>query len=124
MSSENLMTLTSIASVLITIFGAWFAIVKFISPFFKRVKKWMSTWENFMDDWFGEQERPGVPGRQGVMERLHNIELEVKPNGGGSMKDAVNRIETSLRQIDSRLEDGNNRFEKIEKRLDSLEKNL
>lgn len=124
MSSENLMTLTSIASVLITIFGAWFAIVKFISPFFKRVKKWMSTWENFMDDWFGEQERPGVPGRQGVMERLHNIELEVKPNGGGSMKDAVNRIENSLKQIDSRLEDGNNRFEKIEKRLDSLEKNL
>lgn len=117
------MLLTSIASIVITLLGAWFAIQKFISPFFKRVRKWMTTWENFMDDWFGEEERPGVPKRAGVMERLATLDHELKPNGGGSMKDAINRIETKVGEIDNRLEDGNDRFSKIEKRLDNLESN-
>ena len=77
-----------------------------------------------MEDWFGEEDRPGVPGRDGVMQRLLNIELEVKPNGGGSIKDAVNRIEAKVQKVDKRLEDGNERFDYIEERLANLEKNI
>lgn len=28
----------------------------------------------FLDDWFGTPDRPGVPGRQGVMPRLAHVE--------------------------------------------------
>lgn len=51
---------------------------------------------HFMDDWTGEEERPGVPARPGVMERvsgiearLHRVEHELYPNSGGSLRDAV-----------------------------------
>ena len=50
----------------------------------------------FRDDWQGVPARPGVPGHPGVMERLGNIEGQLKPNGGASMHDAVNRIEQQL----------------------------
>ncbi|MCX4986923.1 hypothetical protein [Streptomyces sp. NBC_00572] len=50
----------------------------------------------FMDDWAGEPERPGVPARPGVMERvsgieerLSRVEHELYPNSGGSLRDAV-----------------------------------
>lgn len=121
MTSEEFMLLTSIASIVITLLGAWFAIQKFITPFFKRIRKWMTTWEHFMEDWFGEEARPGVEKRAGVMERLATLDHELKPNGGGSIKDAVNRIEKKVKEIDNRLQDGNDRFSKIEKRLDDLE---
>lgn len=54
----------------------------------------------FLEDWRGEPSRPGVPGRAGVLERLEALEsatatirAEVTPNGGGSIKDAVRRID-------------------------------
>lgn len=55
----------------------------------------------FLDDWFGEEARPGVaPKRPGVMERLSRVEAnmstvahEVVPNGGQSIKDQITRIE-------------------------------
>lgn len=54
---------------------------------------------NFLDDWNGEPARPGVTATPGVMDRLARLESkvvevrdEVKPNGGASMRDAVNRI--------------------------------
>ena len=62
---------------------------------------------HFLDDWFGEPAREGQPERPGVMsrlarqdlrqaraeQRLARIEAELKPNGGGSIKDQVTRIE-------------------------------
>lgn len=48
------------------------------------------------DDWKGEPDRPGVRGRPGVMERLDRIERELHPNGGSSLRDAVNRVEAKL----------------------------
>lgn len=65
---------------------------------------------HFADDWFGEAQRPGVPGRPGVMEqlqtlathsertdqRLDAIEHELKPNSGKSLRDAVNRVEEAV----------------------------
>lgn len=124
MTPQDFTFLVTTASVVITVLGAWFAIQKFVAPFFKRIRKWMTTWEHFMEDWFGEDERPGVPARAGVMERLATLDHELKPNNGGSIKDAVNRIEKDVKRMDNRLEDGNTRFDSIEQRLDSLEKNL
>lgn len=64
------------------------------------------------DDWRGEPDRPGVPGRPGVMERLAALEAgqvatnkELHPNGGSSLRDAVNRVETKLHGVEVKLDD-------------------
>lgn len=124
MQPDEMMLVGSISTIILSVLGAWFAIVKFIKPFFKRINFWITTWENFMTDWAGEEARPGRSRVPGVMERLNSIDGELKHNGGGSIKDSVDRIEDSLKNIDNRLKDGDIRFDRIEKRLDSLEKNL
>ena len=62
---------------------------------------------HFLDDYFGEEERPGFDGRPGMQERMKIIEMELmsisfemKPNHGTSMKDAINRIEKRLTQLE------------------------
>jgi hypothetical protein len=52
-----------------------------------------------LDDWHGDEGRPGVEPRPGVMLRLLTLEdgmteirYEVKPNGGQSMRDDVRVI--------------------------------
>ena len=67
--------------------------------------------KDFLDDWKGEPKRPGVPRRMGVLERLeeHDSELrmirsEVKPNGGASLRDAVNRTEGKVTQMAETLD--------------------
>lgn len=70
--------------------------------------------DDIADDWKGTPARPGVPGRPGLLERMtaieertgcmadcldgigrrvQRIESEVRPNGGSSMRDAVNRVD-------------------------------
>ena len=101
---------------------------KIIVPFGARIKKWVTTWEGFMEDWSGEEARPGRDRVPGVMERLNDIDGELKRNGGSSIKDSVDRIETNVNEISEtqkgikdRLEQGDKRFNKIEERLDNLE---
>jgi len=62
---------------------------------------------HFLDDYFGEEERPGFPGRPGMQERMRIIEQELKcvsyemrPNSGTSIKDAIARIEKRLEQLE------------------------
>ena len=62
---------------------------------------------HFLDDYFGEEERPGFDGRAGFQERLRIIEMQVesisyemKPNSGSSIKDAINRIEKRLDNLE------------------------
>jgi hypothetical protein len=62
--------------------------------------------DDFMDDWYGEPERPGVPARPGLMERvggiedrLGRVEHELHPNDGGSLRDAVDQANHCLSQI-------------------------
>jgi hypothetical protein len=57
----------------------------------------------FFDDWYGEEGRPGVPRRPGIMERMGGMEErlgqvwhEVYPNNGGSLRDAVDRVDDRL----------------------------
>lgn len=64
--------------------------------------------DEFIDDWRGAAARPGVPGRPGVMERLGTIEQtmgtvahEVRPNGGASMRDAVDRVDQRTARIEN-----------------------
>lgn len=58
---------------------------------------------DLVDDWRGEPARPGVAARPGVMARLESmdgrltrIEAELHPNGGATVRDAVNRIERKI----------------------------
>lgn len=68
--------------------------------------------EEFRSDWDGTSPRPGVPGRPGVMVRLAGIEArveqvehELRPNSGGSLRDAVDRVEQAV-QPDQRPDVG------------------
>ena len=62
---------------------------------------------HFLDDYFGEEERPGFEGRPGMQERLKFMEeeiacisFEMRPNHGTSIKDAVERIEKRLDKLE------------------------
>ncbi|MFJ5890259.1 hypothetical protein [Streptomyces californicus] len=55
--------------------------------------------DHFMDDWMGEDERPGVPARPGVIERLSRVEHELYPNSGGSLRDAVDLANERLARL-------------------------
>lgn len=67
--------------------GAW-KIRKEFKPLIKDIR-------DFFADWKGMKARPGFPGYKGAMERIADIEHEVKANGGGSIKDQVNRLEAN-----------------------------
>jgi hypothetical protein len=52
-----------------------------------------------------------------VLERITKLEAELSHNGGKSVKDVVNKINT-------RLEDGNERFEALERRVGTVEETI
>ncbi|MDX3360584.1 MULTISPECIES: hypothetical protein [Streptomyces] len=60
----------------------------------------------FLDDWYGEGPRAGVPARPGVMLRLAALEdgmehlrHEVRPNSGESLRDAVDLANDRLSRL-------------------------
>ncbi|MEU8055722.1 hypothetical protein [Microbispora bryophytorum] len=66
---------------------------------------------NVMDDWNGEPEREGVPGRPGVMKRLASIEdrqttieAELHPNHGSSLRDAVDTVVVTVQRLEERFD--------------------
>jgi hypothetical protein len=124
MTNDELNMLTTAISSLVLILTAWFLVVKFISPFFKRIASWVATWEGFMRDWSGEEARPGRSRVPGVMERLNSIDGELKNNGGSSVKDAVDRIENKISTIDNRLADGDKKFDDLYNEVKSIKKNF
>jgi len=91
---------------------------RLLRPLCARLHLLMDNWDAFMRDWAGEPAAPGRSAVPGVMERLNRIDGELKRNGGSSMKDAINRVEKKLEQIDARLDEGAVRFNDIEERID------
>jgi hypothetical protein len=72
-----------------------------------KATKLVKRFIHFLDDYFGEEARPGFEGRAGMQERMLIIEQELKcvsyemrPNSGTSIKDAINRIEKRLEQLE------------------------
>lgn len=78
---------------------------------------------HFLDDWNGEPERPGIPARPGVLERLAAVEVttqQLTPNGGAHVADAVRRVEEHLKSA----QDVPNTLIRIGGRLDRIEQHL
>lgn len=72
-----------------------------------KATKLIKRFIHFLDDYFGEEARPGFDGRAGMQERMRIIEQELKcvayemrPNSGTSIKDAIGRIEKRLEQLE------------------------
>jgi hypothetical protein len=116
MTNDEMMFITGVASSVGIILGAWFLVVKFISPLLKRIHGWVDTWEKFMRDWAGTPKEPGRAAVPGVMERLNRIDGELQNNGGSSVKDAVDRIE-------SRLKEGDEQFIELQKEIKEIKNN-
>lgn len=117
MTQEAVMWLTATATTIAVILGAFFAVARILVPLQKRLKFWVTTWEGFMKDWAGEEERPGRDRVPGVMERLNDIDGQLKNNGGTSVKDSVDRIENQLKKGMKRFSELETRIEKIEDKL-------
>ena len=88
-----------------------------VSQLLKPIKAMLHEWKEFMSDWAGEPAREGRDAIPGVMERLNNIDGELKRNGGKSIKDTVNRIE-------KRLIEGDRKFEELSARIAELEQKV
>jgi hypothetical protein len=72
-----------------------------------KATKLVKRFIHFLDDYFGEEERPGFEGRPGMQERLKFMEeeiacisFEMRPNHGTSIKDAIARIENRLDNLE------------------------
>lgn len=96
---------TGIIVGIITIIGAIIACARW-------TYRQVSSLQDLLEDWRGEEERPGVPGRLGVMERLDRIEKTVnsaafnsQPNHGTSAYDDHTRL---LKEILERVSNGQN----------------
>jgi hypothetical protein len=106
------------AGLIVVVSAAILVVWKAISPVWKKTKKVLNNLDLFTRDWFGEEAAPGRDKVPGVMERLNNIDGELKHNGGTTMKDAIKRIENKLKLIDSRLKEGDETFARIEEKLE------
>jgi len=114
----NTEVIISIAVAVTTLLTAIFAVNKFIWPAVRKIKTLSRNWEQFLMDWTGEEARPGRDRVPGVMERLNNIDGELKHNGGSSVKDAVGRIEKRLIKGDNKFDELSQRVSKLEDRLE------
>ena len=111
------MLAVTIASSVLVILTACFAVTRVLSPVIKRIKKIGKDLDNFIEDWHGTPAREGRDAVPGVMDRLNNIDGQLTHNGGSSVKDVVQRIESGIIEINQRLEEGDKKFDEIDKRL-------
>lgn len=73
--------------------GALISLGVLLSPFYKRIKRFLQWMERFMRDWEGEEAEPGRDRVPGVMERLNKMDGELSQNGGyTTVKDRVDRL--------------------------------
>ena len=105
-----------------TLLGAITAIILFAGKLVKFIKKVI----HFLDDFIGEEERPGMPARPGLSERISKMEecmgsvkgqmseikedideikIEMRPNSGTTIRDSLNRIEVKVHQLEDKMID-------------------
>ena len=97
MTTEQLVYLATAATALLTLLG----IARFVVLPLWRLTRMAF---HFFDAWNGEPARDGLPARPGVVHRVISIEAELRPNGGGSMKDSLARIEENQAEVKATLE--------------------
>jgi archaellum component FlaC len=107
---------------LATVLGAITAIILFAGKLIKFIKKVI----HFLDDFLGEEERPGQEARPGLSERLtkmedcmgtvkeqmdsikndvESIKTEMHPNSGTTIRDSLNRIEKRVNDVEEKIID-------------------
>jgi hypothetical protein len=89
-----------------------------------KYRKIFQNLTSFVRDWHGSPEEPGRSRVPGVMERLNNIDGQLKNNGGSSVKDAVDRIEIRVNEIDERLADGDKKFDDLFRQIKKIQKDF
>jgi hypothetical protein len=92
-----------LVGVVAAILGAIVLVGRVVYPPYQAMKSLMNWLEKFRRDWEGEPAEPGRDRTPGVMERLNRLDGELSNNGGSSLKDAVQRIETSLSVIEEKI---------------------
>lgn len=90
---------------------AWLSAITAIIIAVCGIAAWAARWAwrilkrttHFLDDYFGEPERDGLVARPGVMARLQDltddltsVRAQVFPNGGTSLRDAVDHVAADL----------------------------
>ena len=75
---------------------------------------------HFLEDWNGQPERPGHDRVPGVVEQIRTVRAEVTPNGGGSMKDALRRVEDKLDGLEQRAEQLTQRADTNARNIEAL----
>ena len=76
-----------------------------------RLARWMlwaaRRFGHLVDDLAGAPVRPGAPARPSLIERVAVMErrtAELRPNGGSSVKDAIDRIDQRTERLGQRLD--------------------
>ena len=85
------------------ILGLIVLVGRVVYPPLKTIKIFFNWLDKFRRDWEGEEDEPGRDRIPGVMERLNRLDGELSNNGGTSLKDAVDRIETTLSVIQEKM---------------------
>lgn len=112
--STNVQTLLAGGGALVVIIAAIFGAVRWAVGTSARQARKV---DNFLEDWYGEEERPGVARRPGVMERLATnetgqelmqetlsaIRRELTTNGGSSLKDRVVSVDSRLLEVEKKV---------------------
>lgn len=119
----------TVATILGSLAAVAIAVTAGASWVLRKVKTFNNRFDEFMEDWNGAAARPGVPHRPGVMERLSsqddalqcindrlvNVELEINPNGGKSLKDIVHRVDGNLKHVRGVMDDLGVRVTRLER---------
>lgn len=112
--SANVQAILAGLAALVAIIAAIFGAVRWgVGTSARKMRKV----DTFLEDWYGEEERPGVPRRPGVMERLATseagqtrveetlteIKRELTTNGGSSLKDRVVSMDGRLLDVEKKV---------------------
>jgi hypothetical protein len=117
MTAENVLAIGAIATAIAAIGGLILGGIK-LGRWIWRLARRTS---HLLDDWGGEEARDGKPAEPGIMQRLASMEHELKPNSGGSIKDAVTRIEGQVIDTGDKLQAITDTIADVIGRVDHLE---